>query len=404
MASVEKRIRNGRKTWRVAWRDPEGRQRSRVFDVERDAKAWRADVERSINRGQYYDSERGKITVGDWADLWFGVKVDLDLSTRERYAGIIRVHIRPRWGRIPLARVGHAEVQRWVAGIDLAPATVRKIHDVLSMMFDYAVRDGRIVRNPCDDIVLPRVEQTEKRFLDHRQLAELADEAGKVWDGYRLQMLFLGYTGLRWGEMAALRASRLDLDRRRAAIVEAVAFVKGKPVFGTTKGHERREVPLPRFLAEELRAHVERLGKDDLVFRGKRGAIAQAAKFQTAALIGRAPMWGPAVRLGLCDWEETADGGRKPVRVFHPHELRHTAASLAIASGADVKVVQQMLGHKTAAMTLDLYGHLFPDRLDLVADAMDAARTSVLGAGVARLLPRSVPGDPADGQPGQHVA
>jgi integrase len=58
---------------------------------------------------------------------------------------------------------------------------------------------------------------------------------------------------------------------------------------------------------------------------------------------------------------------------FHPHELRHTAASPAIASGADVKVVQLMLGHKTATMTLDLYGHLFPDRLDELADRMDDA-------------------------------
>ena len=63
---------------------------------------------------------------------------------------------------------------------------------------------------------------------------------------------------------------------------------------------------------------------------------------------------------------------------FHPHELRHSAASLAIASGADIKIVQQMLGHKSATMTLDLYGHLFPDRLDIVADAMDAARLKSL--------------------------
>jgi len=64
------------------------------------------------------------------------------------------------------------------------------------------------------------------------------------------------------------------------------------------------------------------------------------------------------------------------VRGLHPHELRHTAASLAIASGADVKVVQQMLGHASATMTLDTYGHLFEDRLDEVGNAMDAARTA----------------------------
>jgi integrase len=63
---------------------------------------------------------------------------------------------------------------------------------------------------------------------------------------------------------------------------------------------------------------------------------------------------------------------------FHPDELRHTAASLAIASGADLKVVQQMLGHKSATMTLDQYGHLFGDRLDVVADAVDAARGAAL--------------------------
>ena len=61
-----------------------------------------------------------------------------------------------------------------------------------------------------------------------------------------------------------------------------------------------------------------------------------------------------------------------------PHKLRHTAASLAIAAGADVKVVQAMLGHATATMTLDRYGHLFPDRLDEVAEAMDAARVKAL--------------------------
>src|SRR5699024_5741294 len=90
-----------------------------------------------------------------------------------------------------------------------------------------------------------------------------------------------------------------------------------------------------------------------LVFTGERGRPLRAQRFQNAALAGAARS------LGL-------DG-------MHPHALRHTAASLAIASGADVKVVQRMLGHKSATMTLDLYGHLFPDRLDEVADALDAA-------------------------------
>jgi integrase len=112
-------------------------------------------------------------------------------------------------------------------------------------------------------------------------------------------------------------------------------------------------VPIPRFLLDELSGQVVGKRSDDLVFTGFRGAVLRAQGFQRTALT-------PAARAAGLDG-------------LHPHALRHTAASLAIASGADVKVIQQMLGHKSATMTLDLYGHLFGDRLDEVADALDAA-------------------------------
>jgi integrase len=112
-------------------------------------------------------------------------------------------------------------------------------------------------------------------------------------------------------------------------------------------------VSVPRFIAEDLGRHVNGRAQDDLVFTSPQGEVLRAGNF-------RRDVFEPAVRqvdlVGLV-----------------PHGLRHTAASLAIASGADVKVVQQMLGHKSATMTLDLYGHLFGDRLDEVADALDAA-------------------------------
>jgi integrase len=184
---------------------------------------------------------------------------------------------------------------------------------------------------------------------------ELADACGEE---YRLMVLVLGYTGLRWGEMAALRVWRVDFLRRRVLVAESVTPVKGVMTFGPTKGHERREVPLPRFLIEDLAQHVEYKSADDLVFMGERGAMMRSGTFRRAALIEAAKVIG--------------------IPGFHPHELRHTAASLAIASGADVKVVQQMLGHKSATMTLDQSGHLFGHRLDVVADAMDTSRSSAL--------------------------
>jgi integrase len=121
-------------------------------------------------------------------------------------------------------------------------------------------------------------------------------------------------------------------------------------------------VPLPRFLLEDLAQHVTGKAADDLVFVGVRGG---------AAL--RYPVFQRGALNQACE--------QLSIPRLTPHELRHTAASLAIAAGADIKVVQQMLGHKSATMTLDQYGHLFGDRLDVVADAMDAARAKALSDG-----------------------
>jgi integrase len=353
MAHIERR---GQGRWRARWRDPDGRERSKTFPRKQDAERFLVQVESSKQRGAYVDPQRARVTVGDWADGWLAAQADLAPKTRERYDGIIRKHIRPRWGTVQLASVTHAEVQRWLTGLDLAPASVRKTHRVLSMVLAYAVKDGRLAANPAAGVSLPRIREAEKRFLTHQQVHQLAEACG---DEYRLVVLFLAYTGLRWGEMAALRVQRIDFLRRRVLVTESVTPVRGGMTWGDTKGHERREVPLPRFLIDDLSRQVAGRSADDLVFTGPRGAVMRSGTFRRAsALIEAARAMG--------------------IPGFHPHELRHTAASLAIASGADIKVVQQMMGHKSATMTLDQYGHLFPDRLDVVADAMDAARSSAL--------------------------
>jgi integrase len=127
-------------------------------------------------------------------------------------------------------------------------------------------------------------------------------------------------------------------------------------VLSTPNTHQSRTVPIPRFLVDELAQLVVGKGPQDLVFTGTKGAVLRLSHFRRSVFI-------PAV-------EATGLTG------LTPHGLRHTAASLAIASGADVKVVQTMLGHASATMTLDLYGHLYADRLDEIADRMDAARTA----------------------------
>jgi integrase len=368
MASIEKRQQTagGKTVWRAHYRDPQGRQRSRSFDRKVDAQRFLTSVESEKLRGDYIDPARSTITVGELTRQWLASKVNLKPSTAERYRVIIRVQIEPRWGSVRLADVTHSTLQTWVGELaeKLSAASVQKAHRVLSLILASAVRDGRLNRNPAVDVSLPRVVRPEHLYLTHEQVAALAE----LCDPYRMPVLFLAYTGVRFGELAALRVGRLDLMSRRATIAESVTEVGGRGlVWGTPKGHERRDVPIPRFLVNELAAHIAGRSADDLVFPAVQGGTLRIRTFRRAALDDAAAAIG--------------------VPSLHPHALRHTAASLAIASGADVKVVQQMLGHKSATTTLDLYGHLMGDRLDVVADALDAARTAALSRGVAYPLP-----------------
>lgn len=123
MASVEKRVRDGRTRWYARYRDPSGAQRTKSFDRKVDAERYLTGVEGAKLTGTYVDPTRSRITLGVWADLWIDARADLSPTTRNRYEGIIRTHMRPRWGSVRLSDVSHADVQRWVTGLDVAPAS-----------------------------------------------------------------------------------------------------------------------------------------------------------------------------------------------------------------------------------------------------------------------------------------
>jgi len=285
MASIEKRQRaaGGKVTWRAIYRTPEGKQRSKSFDRKADAVRFLTSIESVKLTGSYVDPSRSVVTLGDLARTWLAGKVNLKPSTWERYAVIIRVQIEPRWGGVRLADLTHSAVQSWVGELTAtrSAATVRKVHGVLSLILASAVRDGRLARNPSEGISLPRVATAERTYLTHEQVAGLADASGD----YRLAVLFLAYTGVRFGELAALRVGRLDLMRRRATVAESVTEVSGRGmVWGTPKGHERRDVPIPRFLVNDLARHVAGRPADALVFTAPQGRVLRVRNFRRVAL------------------------------------------------------------------------------------------------------------------------
>ena len=164
----------------------------------------------------------------------------------------------------------------------------------------------------------------------------------------------LGWTGVRFGEAAALRVESIDPLRRRMRITEAVAEVRGRIVVGTPKTHAARSVTLPGFLSVRLGEYLPRTG---LAFPDRYGGPLRVTNWNRRTFTRAAE-----------------DAGLVPP-LLRVHDLRHTAASMMIASGGDVKVVQQQLGHRTATMTLDRYTHLFPDELDALSSALDGLKS-----------------------------
>jgi integrase len=310
--------------------------------------------------------------LGVVAEQWMAGKINLKPTTRARYESALAVHVLRRWATVPLAAIEHGQIQAWLAALTASGqsgASVRKVHGVLSGVLDLAIRDKRIPANPAQGVSLPRANSRRRRYLDAGQVESLAMEAGTAPQGcadaartaaYRaneLAVFVLAYFGLRWSELAALRVEHIDLVRGRINIREAVTEINGgRLAWGAPKSHEARSVPLPRFLVEDLTRHLAGRSAHDLVFTTVNGEVlrnrnARRSWFdRAAAAIGQS---------GLT-----------------PHELRHTAASLAVSSGANVKAAQRMLGHASAAMTLDIYTDSFESDLDAVAARLDETRAA----------------------------
>jgi integrase len=366
--------RNPPGRWRVRWYGPDGKPKAKTFQKMPQAEAEKQAITDRLDNGSYRDPSSGKALFSVVAEEWFASLHKQGRTTKADYLDLLKLYVIPKWGTHQVSAIKWEDVSDWIAdlctkpgkaGRQLSPARVTKIYRVFAAVMKRAVRSGRIASSPAVDHELPRnADDDEHVYLNHRQLESLADAAGP----YRALVLVLGYTGVRWGEVSAIAAGQLNLDTRRLRIVRAYSDVRGVLELGPVKNHEKRTVPLLASFAEEMRPLLGPRGSDELLFTAPEGGPLRYRNFRSR-VFDKA-----VVAAGL--------GGMGVT----PHKLRHTAASLAIGAGADVKVVQVMLGHKSATMTLDTYGHLWPDRLDEVADALDVGRRAVLESRPLRLV------------------
>lgn len=368
MASVHSYATKKSTRYYVSYRDSETRKQTkeRGFTRKRDAQEFAQEVETAKRSGTFIRPSDGRGTIGKLGPEWFDRRSGhVKPSTLRPERSAWKVHVAPRWGDVRIGDIRRTSVQAWVTDMTKGksgPTTVIRAHGILAAILDDAVSDRRLRENPARGVKLPRKVSKERAYLTHQHVAALAASAGRIDAQYGVLVYVLAYCGLRWGEATGLRVKHVNFLRRRLSVEENAVQVGPDVEVGTPKTHERRTVPLTGFLVDILTEHVKGRAPGDLLFTSPRDA-------------GGYLKWSQSVKAGLW-WERACrDAGIERVT---PHELRHTAASLAVSSGANVKAVQRMLGHASAVMTLDTYADLFDDDLDGVAERMDAARRAVV--------------------------
>ncbi|MDN4474632.1 site-specific integrase [Demequina sp. SYSU T00192] len=352
MASIVKQA-NGR--WRARYRDNSGTEHSQRFDRKSDAQRWIDAQSAALVRGDYVDPATARTTVAAWCDTWLDAYSGNQPST-VRQARVHVKHIVEEFGAVRLVDVKPSAIRAWCARLKrrgLADSTVYAIHARLSQILADAVHDGIIARNPCSRRTSPGAGKQRPYVVSTAQVWALHDAV----PGYVRPAVLLGaFAGLRVAEVCGLRVE--DVDFMRGLVSPRMQY----PDRPLKTDASAAPVPIPIELAAVLGD-----------WTGERGWIVED-------LLGR--QVGPwAIQRAVRDAREAAALPEE----FRFHDLRHYFASLLIAAGADVKVVQARLRHSNATTTLNTYAHLWPD----TEESTRAAVAEVLAARADSVEPRA---------------
>ncbi len=351
--------------WQARWWDttaPEPKQVSKGgFTSKSAAHEFLQRQYADQQRGQAAHRDRAKVTFAEWADRWLEGTVDLKPSTADRYRRILRHHLLPRFGHVPVGQLDHPTMQAFVSELSAshAPQTVRNVVYVARNVFNAARLAGAIRVNPTADLRLPKQRHRDVDVLTAEQVATLAEAMPN--ELARVATFFAAYSGLRAAECWGLRVRHVDFTRGTVRVVEtATDLASGGVSYGPPKSDaSRRTVRLPRFLVDLLAAYVGQRAADPdaFVFVMPDGSPVRHGIFH-----GR--FFRPTVERLVAD-------ATLPHHVRF-HSLRHTAASMLINSGADVRAVKERLGHGSVQLTLNTYAHMWASRDGELADALDA--------------------------------
>ncbi|BBY37503.1 site-specific integrase [Mycobacterium mantenii] len=357
MATIKRYQTAGGERWEVRYRQPNGvTSRKRGFTTKRDASAWASKVETSKAEGAYVSPARGRMTVGDLSAGWLARQEQaLAPSYYRTISYAYGKHVGPKWAGVPVGKVDSLDVKAWAASMTRGGSSatvVNRAIGILAGILDDAVEHRALAFNPARKFKRgekPKKSPKRHVYLTETDVCRLAEESGRHAD----LVLLLAFTGLRWGEAIALTVADVEFLKRRISVHRNAVQVGQEFEVGQTKGKENRTVPVAASVLSRLAVRCEGRAAADLLFPARSSGYLKRPSYDETGWFNRAV--------------ERAD-----VQTITPHDLRHTCASLAVSSGANVLAVSRMLGHKDPSVTLRVYADLFDSDLDAVAVNLDA--------------------------------
>lgn len=370
------------KRWQVRWRDDAGQQQKLNFDTKPAAERKDAQIKASLDRGDYLDPRAGRVTLAAYARQWRSGQTGDPTSLERLDSRLAWICDRPI-GEQALAVLAKRPslVQAWVKEMEAAglkPSTIKGIVGVATSVFDAALDDQLVGRNPVKaKSVKPPAVVRHKVVPWTLDRVEAVDAA--MPDRYAPMTVLGAGCGHRQGELFGIAVDDVDFLGREVHVLRQVRRVGNRLVFAPPKGGKTRTVPLPETVGLRLAAHIAAFPPVEVTLPW----VKPDGKPVTAALLF-AGEDGKALHRSCFNrvWRAALRDAAVPAgRENGMHALRHTAASAWLAAGVDIRTVAEYLGHSDPGFTLRTYTHLMPDAADRARRAMDAffARGSTEG-------------------------
>jgi integrase len=362
--------------WQARYRGPDGLMRpaSTTFPTKTDAEVWLTRKEAEILDGDWINPDASKVLLSDYATAWIEERPNLRPKTIALYRYLLRRHIMPHFRSKTVAEIREGHIRRWRKDLldsGVAAVTTAKAYRLLKAVFNTAVDDGIIRRNPCRIKGASVEKSPERPVLTVPEVFALTEATDQR---YAALVLLAAFGSLRWGELAALR--RKDIDQAVTVVRverQLTELPGGGYQFGPPKSDAgKRVVPIPDLIAPTIRAHLDDYvgqADDALVFTSPTGRPVRHGNF-------RRRFWLPALK---------AAG----LPAIHFHDLRHIGNTLTADAGANLRELMERMGHSTTRAAL-IYLHSTSARQRAIADAIsrraeaDMTKAGLSGTEVAR--------------------